>query len=127
MNDMEHDYPFCGRRLVQNSPANRVPSHGTDTFGTTSAIDFVPVDRENRSADFSTISLPRSESPEKFIGFGRPVVSPAAGTVVLTHDGFEDHDVYRGFPSVGYALTQACRAAAGWGALAGNYVVIQEA
>ncbi|WP_320414918.1 M23 family metallopeptidase [Kocuria sp. cx-116] len=123
---MELDYPFHGRCLVQNSPANRIPSHGTDRFGTTFAIDFVPVDQKNRSARFSARSLWRPEAPEKFIGFGQPVVSPVAGTVVLTHDGSEDHDAYRGFPSVGYARTQARRVAGGWGVLAGNYVVIQE-
>lgn len=36
-----------------------------------------------------------------------------------------DHHAYRGLPSVGYALTQGCRAHYGWLALAGNYVVIQ--
>lgn len=123
---MELDYPFHGRCLVQNSPANRVPSHGTDLFGTAFAIDFVPVDRENRSARFSAGSLWRPEAPENFIGFGQPVISPVTGTVVLLDDHAEDHVAYRGLSSMGYALTQARRAAAGWGTLAGNYVVIQE-
>ncbi len=35
--------PCTGHWLVQNSPANRVPSHGTHAFATTYAIDFVPV------------------------------------------------------------------------------------
>lgn len=37
-------YPFTGKWLVQNSPANRVPSHGTEAFATSYAIDVVPVD-----------------------------------------------------------------------------------
>ena len=36
--------PFQGRWLAQNSPARRVPSHGTDLLGETYAIDFVAVD-----------------------------------------------------------------------------------
>ena len=28
------DYPFTGRWLTQNSPTNRVPSHGTTLFAT---------------------------------------------------------------------------------------------
>jgi hypothetical protein len=36
-------YPFEGRWLTQNSPADRVPSHGTALFGASYAIDFVPV------------------------------------------------------------------------------------
>ena len=39
------DLPFAGGRwLVQNSPANRVPSRGTNALGSSHAIDFVPVD-----------------------------------------------------------------------------------
>ena len=38
------EYPFEGRWATQNSPANRVPSHGTTLFGTSYAIDFIPVD-----------------------------------------------------------------------------------
>lgn len=35
--------PVGGRWLARNSPANRVPSHGTHLRGTTFAIDFVSV------------------------------------------------------------------------------------
>ena len=40
-------YPFEGRWLTQNSPANRVPSHGTTLLATSFAIDFVPVDEHD--------------------------------------------------------------------------------
>jgi murein DD-endopeptidase MepM/ murein hydrolase activator NlpD len=39
-------------------------------------------------------------------------------------DAAPDHDAFRGLPSVGYALTQGRRAAAGWEALAGNHVLL---
>jgi hypothetical protein len=42
--------PLPGSCRVQNSPANRVPSHGTDAFGSSYAIDLVPVDAQERSA-----------------------------------------------------------------------------
>ncbi len=118
-------YPFTGRWLVQNSPANRVPSHGTHGFGTTHAIDFVPVDTQGRSAPFTLGSLLRPEPPDRFIGFRLPVLAPASGRVVSVHDGDPDHDAYRGLPSVGYALSQRRRAANGWSGLAGNRVVIE--
>jgi hypothetical protein len=47
---MDLAYPFEGRWLTQNSPANRVPSHGTALFATTFAIDFVPVGQQHRTA-----------------------------------------------------------------------------
>ena len=41
------------------------------------------------------------------------------------HDVEVDHHAYRGFASIGYALTQRRRAGAGWLVLAGNHVFIQ--
>ncbi|MFT4228466.1 M23 family metallopeptidase [Micropruina sp.] len=118
-------YPFTGRWLVQNSPANRVPSHGTRAFATSYAIDFVPVTDSGRSAPFTLRSLVRPEPPERFPGFGRPILAPLDGTVVAAYDDAADHAAYRGLPSVGYALTQQRRAAMGWTALAGNHVLIE--
>lgn len=39
-------------------------------------------------------------------------------------DSQPDHSSYRGLPSIGYAVTQRRRVAAGWEALAGNHVFI---
>lgn len=118
-------YPFAGPWLVQNSPANRVPSHGTACFATSYAIDFVPVTASGRSAPMTLASLVRRESPERFPGFGRPILAPIEGIVVAVHGSAPDHPAHRGLPSLAYALTQGRRAAAGWPALAGNHVLIE--
>lgn len=118
------EYPFEGRWLTRNSPADRVPSHDTALFGTSYAIDFVPVGEGRRTAPFSFASLVRPEAADRFPGFGRPVLAPAAGTVASVHDAEPDHAAHRGLPSIGYALTQRRRAAAGWLGLAGNHVLI---
>ena len=102
-----------------------MPSHGTTRFATSYAIDFVPVDDSGRSAAFGFASLIRPEPPEQFIGFGRSVLAPIAGTVVAIHDAVTDHPAYRGLPSLGYAMTQRRRVEAGWFALAGNHVMIR--
>lgn len=122
---LDLQFPFTGRWLVQNSPADRVPSHGTSAFASAYAIDFVPVDANGRTAPVRLTTLVRGEPADRFPGFGRPVLAPVDGTVVATHDGEEDHHAARGLPSVGYALTQGRRAARGWVALAGNHVVIR--
>lgn len=119
------EYPFEGRWLVQNSPANRVPSHGTTQLATSYAIDFVPVDETGRTAPITLRSLVLPEPPQRFPGFGRPVLAPLEGVVVAASGSAVDHAAYRGIPSVGYALTQRRRAATGWPALAGNHVLIQ--
>lgn len=123
------DLPFAGRWLVQNSPARRVPSHGTDLLGARYAIDFVGVDDHRRTAtvrDWRT--LVASEPVERFVAFGRPVLAPATGTVVHVHDGEVDHAGRRSQPAlVPYALGQRARFRAGAGAMAGNHVVIATA
>lgn len=120
-------YPFRGRWVVQNSPANRVPSHGTDAFATAYAIDFVPVDERGHSARITASSLFRPDPAERFPGFGREILAPIDGRIVAVSDTQPDHPAYRGFPSIGYALSQRQRIQAGWTALAGNHVFIETA
>ena len=64
--------PFTGRWLVRNSPARRVPSHGTDLLGSRYAIDFVGVDDQHRIAPRDWRTLLATEPPERFPAFGRP-------------------------------------------------------
>jgi len=118
-------FPFHGRWLVQNSQADRVPSHGTTAFASSYAVDFVPVGPNGRSAPVRLSTLVRSEPPHTFPRFGRSLLAPVDGFVVAARDGEVDHHAHRGLPSIGYALTQGRRAALGWPALAGNHVLIQ--
>ena len=120
------DLPFSGGLwLVQNSPANRVPSRGTNALGSSHAIDFVPVDERGRSAPRTLRSLIRSEPSEVFVGFGRPILSPTSGTVVVAYDGEPDHEDRRSqLTLVPYMLNQGRRVRAGPAAIAGNHVVV---
>lgn len=119
------ELPFRGRWATQNSPARRVPSHGTDLFGGTYAIDFVAVDEHGKSAPRTWRSLLTTESPHLFRGFGMPILAPEDGVVVEVHDGEVDHEARRSQPTLlRYALTQASRVRLGIGAIAGNHVVI---
>jgi Peptidase family M23 len=117
--------PVPGSCRVQNSPANRVPSHGTDAFGSSYAIDLVPVDEQGRSARRTWRGLVTTEPPEIFVGFGRPILAPAAGRVALVHDGEPDHAARRSrLALLPYMLGQPRRAQRGAPGLAGNHVVI---
>ena len=120
--------PFDGRWLVQNSPARRVPSHGLDMLGQRYAIDFVAVDERGRTAqtrDWRTALA--TESPERFFGFGLPILAPVDGVVVHTHDGERDHEARRSqLALIPYALGQASRLRLGPNALAGNRVMIRD-
>ncbi|MEE2524446.1 M23 family metallopeptidase [Pseudarthrobacter sp. J75] len=119
--------PLSGRALVQNSPARRVPSHGTYLMATTYAIDLVPVDTRGHSTaarDWRRVLA--TEPPGRFVGFGLPVLAPAHGKVVHVHDGEPDHAARRSqLALIPYLLGQAGRLRQGAAALAGNHVVLE--
>lgn len=118
--------PFTGRWTVQNSPARRVPSHGTTLPATADAIDFVAVDAHDRTGPRATWrTVVATEPPHGFTGFGRPVQAPVGGRVVAVHDGEPDHGARRSaLTLLPYALTQGRRLRRGVDALAGNRVLI---
>ncbi|MEV4768491.1 M23 family metallopeptidase [Micromonospora humida] len=118
--------PFRGTWLVRNSPARRVPSHGTDLFATTYAMDFVAVRGRRTATVRDWRMLLATEPPQRFLAFGRPILAPAAGRVVAVHDGEADHEARRS-PTMllAYALTQAARVRRGAGAVAGNHVIVE--
>lgn len=119
--------PFRDRWLVQNSPARRVPSHGTNMLGTRYAIDFVGVDQRGRTArvrDWRT--LVATEPPERYVGFGREILAPAGGVVAGVHDGELDHRGRRSqLTLVPYLLGQGARLRQGPAGLAGNHLILE--
>lgn len=81
--------PVAGRWLALNSPSSRVPSHGVHAWSQTHACDLVhePEDGTRPPGGW----LPVARRPEDFSGFGQPVLSPVAGTVVRSVDRMRDH------------------------------------
>lgn len=118
--------PFGGRWLARNSPARRIPSHGTDLWGERYAIDFVGVDESHRTADRRDWRTFLSTEPvERFFAYDRPILAPANGTVVQVHDGEIDHAGRRSqLALVPYALGQPARLRQGVAAIAGNHLII---
>lgn len=119
------DYPFVGRWMARNTPARKVPSHGTNLFGSTYAIDLVGVDESGRSAAWGLRSLVATEPAERFAGFGRTLLAPIAGRVAAVHDLEVDHAAYRSVPAgLIFLLGQGRRVRAGPAGVAGNHIVI---
>jgi murein DD-endopeptidase MepM/ murein hydrolase activator NlpD len=123
---VELSLPFTGPWLTQNSPVRRVPSHGSDLFGERYAVDFVGVDEHHRTArarDWRTWFA--TEPAQRFFAFGQPILAPISGIVVEVHAGEIDHEARRSqLALVPYALSQASRVRHGFGAIAGNYMII---
>lgn len=118
--------PFRGPWLAVNTPARRVPSHGTHFLGQSFAIDFVAVDTRGRastSVDWRTV--PSDEPNDRFVGFDAPILAPADATVVAAHDGEPDHTARRSPLTVlPYLLTQGSRLRRGLDALVGNHLIL---
>ena len=88
------EFPLRGEGWVAvNSPADRIPSHGTDILGQRYAYDFLRVDRRagthyHRAGWLRTflIGVPTREC----YAWGAPVHSPFDGVIVRAVDGFTE-------------------------------------
>jgi hypothetical protein len=116
--------PIRGRCRAINSPADRVPSHGTHAFGQTYAIDLVHDPEPGARPTFGGRRAMRR--PEEYPSFGRPVHAPADATVVATVDGARDHRCRSNLLGYAYMLVEGMvlqlRGARG---LMGNHVVLR--
>lgn len=84
--------PVRGRWVALNSPASRVPSHGTDRYGQRYAIDFAVLNRKTNS--FSTQSVWRQcfllAETQYFHCWNRQVHAIFDGRAVKVSDGWCD-------------------------------------
>lgn len=95
--------PVRGRWIPVNSPADKVPSHGTHELGQTYAIDLVHVP----SGDWRPIGRwPLAAPPHTFPAFGQDVLAPADGVVVQAGDRQRDHWSRNSWPGVLYLLLE---------------------
>lgn len=82
--------PVRGRWLAVNSPADKVPSHGTRGHGQAYAIDLVHVPDPNvtwKGIHRSPVARPASAFP----AFGQPILAPADGVVITASGWQRDH------------------------------------
>jgi Peptidase family M23 len=91
------DFPLRGEWVAINTPAHRVPSHGTDYFGQRYAFDFVQM---NAKGAFSPHSLGRQLAvglpAPAFHCWDQPIHSAFAGTVITAADGWPDRRYVHG-------------------------------
>lgn len=87
------DFPLRGEWTAVQTPASRIPSHGTDMLGQRYAFDFVRFDPANHARYHPAgalrtllIGVPTHEC----FGWGEPIHAPLDGTVVAARDGLEE-------------------------------------
>lgn len=95
-NPVAIDSPIRAAFIAPNTPGSGVPSHGTDKYGETYAIDFVIVDGESPSRKPYRSSFLRYAASGldlgDFYGFGESVRSPVDGKVVRVVDGIGERN-----------------------------------
>jgi hypothetical protein len=97
--------PVRGRWVAVNSPADKVPSHGTHELGQTYAIDLVHVPDPGRPWT-PLRRWPLAARPETFPAFGQDVLAPADGVVVQAGGRQRDHWSRNSWPGVVYLLVE---------------------
>ncbi|MGX7758950.1 peptidoglycan DD-metalloendopeptidase family protein [Streptomyces angustmyceticus] len=116
--------PVTGRWKALNSPADKVPSHGTRAYGQTYAIDIVAEPEPGSRPAFGWWPLVRRN--EEFPAFGAPLLAVADATVVRAEDGSRDHLSRTSWPAAVYllALEGPARALGGVRPMLGNHVIL---
>jgi len=86
------EFPLRGEWVAPNTPGTKVPSHGTNKFGTRYAIDFIQVDWNRRGWPSYRSSLMKylilGLSLDEYYCWGEPVYAPCDGRVVKVEDGY---------------------------------------
>lgn len=117
--------PVAGTWSALNSPADRVPSHGTRAYGQAYAIDIVAEDPDRPRPAFAWFGPP-ARRPEAYPAFGVPLFAVADGTVVRAEDRLRDHRARSSLPGLLYLLVveSLVRAVAGVRQVTGNHLVL---
>ena len=86
------DFPLDGEWIAVNTPAERVPSHGTNYFGQRYAYDFIRVgaDRRSYSTEPAWKQVASVLPVQAFLAWDQPVHAAFSGTVVSGGDGWPD-------------------------------------
>ncbi|WGP11147.1 M23 family metallopeptidase [Streptomyces sp. SH5] len=127
---VEVEPPVTGRWSALNSPADKVPSHGTHGYGQTYAIDIV-ADPETAEGEAPARPAFRRLWPlfrrnSAFPAFGAPLLAMADATVVTASDGQRDHLSRNSLPGLVYLMfvESSVRSILGAHRVIGNHVVL---
>jgi murein DD-endopeptidase MepM/ murein hydrolase activator NlpD len=124
------DLPLRGGWVAGTSPADRIPSHGTDVLAQRFAFDFVRLDARGRLYPGGQVRATFLGVPLGDVyGYGRPIHAPFDGVVVASLDGVAEPQ--RLF--VPATLARVIRASLtfrpdhGFARLVGNHVIVARA
>ncbi|QYA95180.1 M23 family metallopeptidase [Streptomyces anulatus] len=127
---VEVDPPVTGRWTALNSPADKVPSHGTHVYGQTYAIDIVAAPETGEGEPSARPAFrwlwPVVRRNRAFPAFGAPLLAVADTTVVRASDGQRDHLSRNSLPALAYLMLIEgnVRSIVGAHRIIGNHVIL---
>ena len=122
------DFPLRGEWVAGTTPAERIPSHGTDVLAQRYAYDFVRMDRRRRLYPGGSVRAAVVGVPiQRVYGWGAPIHAPFDGTVVAVHDGVPEARRVFLLAVIARVLrnTVTFRPDAPFERLAGNHVIVR--
>jgi len=89
-------FPLKGIYITPNTPGSKIPSHGTDSFGETYAIDFVMIEENDKlrkpyRKSFFKYFI-KGLDLEDFYGWGQTVYSPVSGEVIEVKNDIDERN-----------------------------------
>ncbi len=126
------EFPLRGEWLSPNTPGAKIPSHGTNRFGTRYAYDFIQVDWKRRGWPAYGVSLLQylilGVSLKDYYCWGQEVYAPCDGIVVQAEDGYKERgrtnllsDLYRAYKNARFFDPQKDKVQS----VAGNYIILE--
>jgi len=127
------DFPLRGEWITPNTPGSKVPSHGTDILGQRYAFDFVGIDSKSQSRRFYRHSLLHylilGARLQDCFGWGRPIFSATAGSVIRVEDGWQERNPVHLVRDFCFLLKNAravnLKQTIDLRSLTGNYIIIE--
>lgn len=118
--------PVTGRWSALNSPADKVPSHGTHGLGQTYAIDIVAEPEDGPKRPAPVWFWPVANRNQAYPAFGAPLHAVADATVVHAEDGQRDHLSRSSLAGVLYfwLVEAVARTVGGARRVVGNHIVL---
>lgn len=128
------EFPLRGEWFTEVSPADRIPSHGTNRFGLRYAFDFIQVDwkksthptHNKNKADYFLKGI----SLESYYCFGKPVYTPFSGEVIAVENGIPEREKASWFHDQTLAIRNSLLFNSerdGFGSIGGNYLILKKA
>ena len=130
-------FPLKGEWVAANTPAEKIPSHGTDLWGQTYAYDFLRIMWRQKGFKFFSPSMMKywltGVTLDECLGYGETIYAPFSGTIIESHDQFTERqrlhpalDILRVIKNSLTFIPKKGNGNAGLIPMLGNYIILKD-